>query len=132
MAQAEKEEGPDTRHSASSYLRTKHRNHAEKNKRKCKREGREKRERVRVLCRHSGARAPSPIIPHCPAQAGLHFGVGKQRSRNVGVTARHKRKDSQLIVTFMTWVFTFPEKSPVFGPGWPSSGHTSGTFLQRD
>lgn len=40
----------------------------------------------------------------------------------MGVTARHKRKDSQLIVTFMIWVFTFPEKSPVFGPGWPSSG----------
>lgn len=43
-AQAEKEEGPDTRHLASSFLRTKHRNHAEKKKRKCKGKEREERE----------------------------------------------------------------------------------------
>jgi hypothetical protein len=50
-AQAEEEKGLQTRHLTSSYLRTKYRNHAEKNKRKCKREGREKKERnIRVLC----------------------------------------------------------------------------------
>lgn len=43
MAKAAKEEELHRRHSASSYLRTKYRNHAEKYKRKCKREG-EKRD----------------------------------------------------------------------------------------
>lgn len=81
-------EGSGTAHGhlASSYLRTKYRNHAEKNKRRCEREGREKRELMRVLCAVATERAPRAHDGESPRRSATRPHPSSQPSRGKGVT----------------------------------------------